>query len=218
MASEWTSPEHAREYLARADAVPHRGEGEAVILELLPERVGRILDVGAGDGRLLHLVKLARPTATGVALDLSPTMLGQARRRFEDDESVEVVEHDLNHPLPAMGPFDAVISSIAIHHLPDGRKRTLYAEIFDLLEAGGVFLNLERVASPTPNLRRRFRAAMGHDHDADHDHDTEHLSDRPLGLETQLLWLREIGFADVDCYWKWLELALLGGVKPERGT
>ena len=216
MAGEWTSPERALEYLARADAVPHRGEGEAVLLELLPERVGRILDVGAGDGRLLHLVKLARPTATGVALDLSPTMLSEARRRFEDEESVEVVEHDLNHPLPAMGSFDVVVSSIAIHHLVDERKRTLYEEIFDLLEPGGVFLNLERVASPTPNLRRRFRAAMGHDHDTDHDHDTEDLSDRLLDLDTQLHWLREIGFADVDCYWKWLELALLGGVKPEN--
>jgi tRNA (cmo5U34)-methyltransferase len=216
LAGEWTSPERALEYLARADAVPHRGEGEAVLLELLPERVGRILDVGAGDGRLLHLVKLARPTATGVALDLSPTMLREARRRFEDEESVEVLEHDLNHPLPAMGSFDAVVSSIAIHHLADERKRTLYAEIFDLLEPGGVFLNLERVASPTPNLGRRFRAAMGHDHDTDHGHGTEDLSDRPLDLETQLVWLREIGFADVDCYWKWLELALLGGVKPEN--
>jgi tRNA (cmo5U34)-methyltransferase len=196
LADDWTSPERALEYLARADAVPHRGEGEAVLLELLPERVGRVLDVGTGDGRLLHLVKLAQPTATGVPLDLSPTMLGEARRRFEDEESVEVLEHDLNHPLPAMGSFDAVVSSIAIHHLADERKRTFYAEIFDLLEPGGVFLNLERVASPTPNLRRRFRAAMGHDHDH------EEPSDRLLNLETQLFWLREVGFADVDCYWK----------------
>jgi tRNA (cmo5U34)-methyltransferase len=218
MASEWNSPEHALEYLARADAVPHRGEGEAVLLEMLPERVGRVLDVGSGDGRLLHVVKRARPTATGVALDLSPTMLGAARRRFEDDESVEVVEHDLDHALPDVGSVDAVVSSMAIHHLVDERKRALYAEIFDLLEPGGVFLNLERVSSPTPNLGRRFRAAMGHDTDHDHgaddEHDAEDSSNRPLDMQTQLVWLREIGFADVDCYWKWLELALLGSVKP----
>ena len=216
MANEWTSPEHALEYLARADAVPHRSEGEAVLLELLPERVNRILDVGAGDGRLLHVVKLARPMATGVALDLSPTMLSEARRRFEGEESVELLEHDLNHPLPAMKSFDVVVSSVAIHHLADERKRTLYAEIFDLLEPGGVFLNLERVASPTPNLRRHFRAAMGHE--TGHEHEHEDPSDQPLEMETQLSWLREIGFADVDCYWKWLEVALLGGVKPERET
>jgi SAM-dependent methyltransferase len=211
LANEWNSPEHALEYLARADAVPHRDEGEAVLLELLPQRVGRVLDVGAGDGRLLHLVKRARPAATGVALDLSPTMLGAARRRFEGDESVEVVEHDLNHPLPAMASFDAIVSSFAIHHLAHERKRKLYVEIFDLLEPGGVFLNLERVTSPTPNLGRRFLVAMGHDPD----HDAEDSSNLPLDPETQLSWLREIGFTDVDCYWKWLEFALLGGVKPE---
>jgi tRNA (cmo5U34)-methyltransferase len=216
LANEWNSPEHALEYLARTDAVPHRSEGEAVLLELLPERVNRILDVGAGDGRLLHVVKRARPMATGVALDLSPTMLSEARRRFEGEESVEVLEHDLKHPLPAMKSFDVIVSSVAIHHLADERKRTLYAEIFDLLEPGGVFLNLERVASPTPSLRRRFRAAMGHE--TGHEHEHEDPSDQPLDLETQLSWLREIGFADVDCYWKWLELALLGGVKPERET
>jgi tRNA (cmo5U34)-methyltransferase len=205
-------PEHALEYLARADALPHRSDGEAVLLELLPERVDRILDVGAGDGRLLHLVKGARPAATaGVALDLSLTMLEKARQRFADDESVEVVEHDLNDALPSVGSFDAVVSSIAIHHLEDERKRSLYREIFDLLEPGGMFLNLERVASPTPNLRHRFLTAGGHDHDS------EDSSDRPLDLETQLLWLREIGFADVDCYWKWLELALLGGAKQNPG-
>ena len=205
-------PEHAVKYLARADAVPHRSDGEAVLLELLAERVDRILDVGAGDGRLLHLVKGARPAATaGVALDLSPTMLEKARQRFADDESVEVVEHDLNDTLPSVGSFDAVVSSIAIHHLEDERKRTLYREIFDLLEPGGMFLNLERVASPTPNLRVRSLTAGGHDHDS------EDSSDRPLELETQLLWLREIGFADVDCYWKWLELALLGGAKQNPG-
>jgi tRNA (cmo5U34)-methyltransferase len=161
MASEWTSSERALEYLARADAIRHRSEGEAVLLELLPEGVGRILDIGTGDGRLLHLVKLDRPAASGVALDLSPTMLEKARRRFADDESVEVVEHDLNDPLPDVGSFDTVVSSIAIHHLGDRRKRTLCGEIFDLLEPGGVFLNLKRVASPTPQSPAPFPRGYG---------------------------------------------------------
>jgi tRNA (cmo5U34)-methyltransferase len=137
-------------------------------------------------------------------------MLQRARERFGGEGQVWVVEHDLEEPLPgeALGTFDAVVSSIAIHHLEDGRKRALYEEVFALLEPGGAFLNLDRVASPTPALRRRFLVAMGHDPYDDVP------SDRPLDVETQLRWLREIGFADVDCHWKWLELALLGGVKP----
>ncbi len=207
--SVWTSPERALEYLSRADKVPHRAEGEAVLLGMLPDGLGRVLDLATGDGRLLGLVRLARPGAEGVALDLSPTMLEGARRRFAGDGSIRIVEHDLNDSLPGLGTFDAVVSSIAIHHLEDDRKRTLYGEIFSLLRPGGVFLNLERVASPTGNLRRRFLSEMGHN-PASSD-----PSDRPADLFAQLEWLRDLGFADVDCYWKWLELALFGGTKPE---
>jgi len=205
---EWTSTERALEYLSHAGEVPHRAEGEAVLLEMLPEAVTRVLDLGTGDGRLLDTVRAAHPSASGVALDFSPTMLEKARERFEDEDAVRVVRHDLREPLPDLGTFDAVVSSFAIHHLEDDRKHALYEEVFALLEPGGAFLNLDRVTSPTPALRRRFLIAMGRDPDKDAP------SDLPTDVETQLRWLRETGFADVDCHWKWLALALLGGRKP----
>lgn len=93
--SEWTTGEHALYYLSRADEIPHRTEGEAALIEQLPANVRRVLDLGAGDGRLLALVKLARPGGAGIVLDSSPTMLEKAREHFADDESVRVVEHDL---------------------------------------------------------------------------------------------------------------------------
>ncbi|MDQ5817859.1 MAG: class I SAM-dependent methyltransferase [Actinomycetota bacterium] len=205
---EWKSVEHALEYLSRADSIPHRTEGEAALIEQLPESVSRVLDLGTGDGRLLGLVTFYRPEATGVALDFSPTMLDKARERFAGDGSVRVVEHDLNYSLPDLGTFDAVISCFAIHHCEDGRKRELYGEVFSVLEPGGVFCNLEHVSSPTQRLHGRFRDALGVAPEE------EDPSNRLLDVETQLRWLREIGFTDVDCHWKWLELALLGGVKP----
>jgi tRNA (cmo5U34)-methyltransferase len=205
---EWTTAEHSLRYLARADAYPHRAEGESALLEQVPGDAQRILDLGTGDGRLLGLLSRDRPRIVGVGLDFSKLMLQAAHDRFVDDRRITLIEHDLAEPLPALGRFDAVVASFAIHHLEHERKHSLYREVFDLLEPGGVFANLEHVASPSERVHIAFFAAIGEPlEDAD-------PSDRLLAVETQLRWLRELGFDDVDCYWKWLEMALLVGVKP----
>ena len=206
---EWIDPEHVSAYLANAGRFPHRSEGEGVLFDHLPAQPRRILDIGTGDGRLLALALAARPGSTGVALDFSPVMLAGARARFAGDERVEIVEHDLTRPLPdELGSFDAVISSLVIHHLEDERKRALYGEILELLEPGGVFANLEHVASPTRRLHEAFFIAIGETIEQ------EDPSDRTVDAWTQAGWLSELGYEDADCYWKWLEMALLIGVKP----
>src|SRR6187200_1579452 len=92
--NEYATAEHALKYLARADRIPHRTEGEAVLLEFIPQKVRRILDLGAGDGRLLARLRVGRRDTEGIALDFSPTMLAAARERFRDDEKVQVIEHN----------------------------------------------------------------------------------------------------------------------------
>jgi tRNA (cmo5U34)-methyltransferase len=206
----WATASHALAYLARADTLPHRTEGEATLLEQVPLTVGRMLDLGTGDGRLLALLKCDRPQAQGIAVDFSETMLTAARERFQEDATVTVMAHDLSQPLPDLGGFDAIVSSFAIHHLADDRKRCLYGEVFDRLEPGGIFCNLEHVASPTPALHEQFLAAIGYTLAE------EDPANQLLSMETQLQWLRELGYIDVDCYWKWLEMALLVGRKPLR--
>ena len=126
---------------------------------------------------------------------------------FEGRDEVDLISADLAEPLGDLGRFEAVVSSFAIHHLEHERKRQLYAEVFALLEPGGVFANLEHVASPTERLHLAFFDAIGEPIE------DEDPSDRTVDVESQLRWLREAGFDDVDCHWKWLEIALLVGVK-----
>lgn len=205
---EWQTADHASAYLERADRVPHRAAGEATLLDELPRHVRRVLDLGSGDGRLLNLVLTARPGAEGVAVDFSPHMLDQLRARFGANPAVRIVGHDLDQPLPALGRFDAVVSSFAIHHLPHERKRALYQEIWDLLEPCGVFSNLEHVLPVSARAHQKFLDAMGL---TAKDEDPSNIL---LDVDTQLGWLREIGFDEVDCHWKWRELALLAGRRP----
>jgi SAM-dependent methyltransferase len=206
--TEWTTTEHAERYLASQDTIPHRTEGEAVLLAHIPRSARRILDLGTGDGRLIALLRLDRPDIEAFGLDISRPMLAAARRQLAGEDRITLLHHDMSSRLPDIGRFDVAVSCFAIHHLDDPRKRSLYGEVFELLEPGGVFANLEHVASPSERLHRRFYQAIGYPDD------WEDPSNELLDVETQLHWLREFGFEDVDCYWKWLEMALLIGVKP----
>jgi tRNA (cmo5U34)-methyltransferase len=210
--SEWQTLEHALAYLSRADKLPHRTEGERVLLDQIPLDTNRVLDLGTGNGRILALVKLRYPDAEGVGLDFSDPMLAQAKIRFANDKQVRLVKHDFSLPLPnsELGCFDAVVSALAIHHLTHERKKQLYQEVFGLLNPGGVFCNLERVSSATEAIHLKFLRAVNQTPE------TEDPSNKLLDVETQLKWLREIGFEDVDCYWKWMELGLLTGFRPKK--
>lgn len=180
------------------------------MLQALPEQVGRLIDLGTGDGRLIALVRSRYPDAEATGLDTSIPMLDRARERFEQDPRVELREHDLLHPLPATGALDVVVSGLAIHHLEDDRKQELFAEIHDVLSPEGVFANLDLVRSASERLHARFRREIGRVEDDP--------TDRLAGLAEQMGWLREAGFAEVDCHFKWLELALIVAVKDPTAT
>jgi SAM-dependent methyltransferase len=200
----WADEEQVAWYLDRIGRLEARQAGERVLAEVLPAAPRRVLDLGCGDGRLAALV-LAHRTAVEevVCVDRSPAMLARARANFAGDARVEVVVGDLEVPLAVPGTFDVIVSGFAIHHLTDERKQQLLAEAVDLLAPGGVFANLEVVASATPERHAEFLVAIGRDAD-----DPE---DRLAPIEAQLGWMRAAGLTNVDCLWRWRGFALLVG-------
>jgi tRNA (cmo5U34)-methyltransferase len=205
----WVIEELALAYLRERETLPHRVDALEVLCELLPEKVERVLDLGTGDGITLGLVLAARPDATGVGLDFGAEMLRRASARFAGDGRVEFGRHDLSEPLPtALGDFDLVVSSFAIHHCAPARQRALYAEVFAILRPGGRFVNAEHVASPTEELHNDFLAALGR---RPYDDDP---SNQLVAVAQHLTWLNAIGFDNADCFWKWRELAVVAGTKP----
>ena len=201
----WNDGEQVEWYLRRIGRLEARRAGEQMLVDVLPTAPRRVLDLGCGDGRLTALVLAHRTSVTDVvALDRSPPMLERARERFAGTPSVRVLQADMTRPLPEMdGLFDLVISGFAIHHLEHDRKRSLFAEVSHFLAPGGLFANLEVVASASAARHREFLAAIGREQD-----DPE---DRLATVETQCAWMRDGGLSDVDCLWRWRGFALLVG-------
>jgi len=205
VSGEWTNQARVADYLARE--IPHRQIAEEMLLAALPEQVERCIDLGTGDGRLLALVRTRYPDTEAIGLDSSAAMLDRAKERFGDGPKVELRDHDLRVPLPDARAAKVVVSGLAIHHLEDHRKRELFGEVHGLLAPGGVFANLDLVRSASARLHERFRCEIGRVEDDP--------TDRLAGLDEQMAWLREVGFAEVDCHFKWLEMALVVAVKAQ---
>lgn len=234
----WQNPEVAARFAegrrAGLPGVVQQFETLHRLIRHVPKRPLRALDLGCGDGAVLAAVMQMEPVERAVALDGSPAMLDRARARFKDDPRVGYVEADFNWPqwveaLPMRG-FDLVVSGFAIHHSEDDRKQAIYAQVFELLAPGGAFVNVEHVASESPLGTTLWQEILA-EHLAAHatakgeeatpalvlrqiNASGEQDANRLSPVDRQLGWLRSIGFADVDCYWRWFELAVLAGFKP----
>ncbi len=217
-------------------AIPYERQQMEVFLRLLPfgrEQTIHLLDLGCGSGTLAKLLLDAYPAATAVAADFSRPMLELAHRRLEPfGARVQILPADFADPdwadaLP--GPFDAVVSRYAIHHLPDPGKRAVYQRCYTLLKRPGTFVNIEHVASASPFgdamyerlfVDTLFDAAVERGEKPDYGEVQATFRNRPdraanllAPVELQLGWLRACGFKDVDCFWKCFELSILAGYK-----
>jgi len=222
-------------------AIPLAAEQIDIMLRLIQAAdhpVHTVLDLGCGDGILGQAVLDQHSEAMGVFADFSPPMLAAAHQRLAGYNNAHFVLSDYGQtgwqegiltPLDEHG-FDVIVSGFSIHHQPDGRKRELYEELYDLLNPSGLFLNLEHVSSPTRWLEHQFEQhfidALVDYHTTTGSGKTREQIDRDYynrpdkaanilaPVELQCTWLREVGFQDVDCYLKIFELALFGGRKP----
>jgi tRNA (cmo5U34)-methyltransferase len=231
----WQRPKAAEWFLDERQArLPLIDVQEDVIKHLFERHghaVERFLDLGAGDGALSELMLAVFPQAEAVLVDFSEPMLAGVEERLAGRGRWRVVRGDLSDPdwsrqLPE-GSYGAAVSSLAIHHLPAERKRELFAEVFELLEQGAMFVNLDYVTIDGPlrglweeqlvaNALRLERERGGSRSRAELEHELldDADEDRPDTVADQLSWLREAGFESVEVHFKWAEASVFGGVRP----
>jgi len=238
MHSKWKTEELAQTFLKGVrGAIPAANlqlEVLSKIVSMWRPMPSNILDLGCGDGALGRTLLDAHAKAHVTFADFSEPMLEASRKQIGSNQRATVVKADFSIPswvknFEVTKPFDVIVSGFAIHHQPDNRKRDLYAEVYGLLSEDGVFLNLEHVSSATVSGSILFDSFFVDHLLSFHSNATpgksrheieEAYYQRPdktenilAPVETQCQWLREIGFQDVDCFFKIFELALFGGRK-----
>lgn len=238
-AEVWKQAAIVERYLSFQPAIPLAREQIGIMLTLLATRsepIRSFIDLGCGDGILGATLLSKYPESRGVLADFSEPMLEKARVQLKNFAhqpqfmSLDYADPEWVNKLRIEKPFDAIVSRYSIHHQPDERKRIIYKDIFGLLAPDGWFINIEHIL-PASTLATELL----NDHIIDSRYAIEvengglktrqEISDifmnRPdqetnllTPIETQCSWLREIGFEQVDCYFRIYELAVIAGRRP----
>lgn len=181
----------------------------------------RVVDLGCGTGTVAHRVLQVFPNAQVTCLDVAENMVAMAQTKLARYPHVRWLVGDFD-AFDADVKYDAVVSSLALHHLvTDDDKRRFCRRIYNALDPGGVFYNADVVLASNDFLQgvymREWRTFM---RSGVSETDIEgkwiakyHAEDRPAKLVEQLSWLAEVGFVDVDVLWKHYNFAVYGGVK-----
>jgi tRNA (cmo5U34)-methyltransferase len=182
--------------------------GVELLAALVPPNA-HVLDLGAGTGALSAAVLRGLPDASVTLVDVDTDMLDEARRRLSPfAERIGFREASFLDPLPAA---DAVVASLALHHVHDlDAKTELYRSINEALVPGGVFLNLDAAITEGARLNAltfdRWAARMA-EHGMTDAEARGHFAawaaeDRYFPLDEELAALRRAGFAEVECFWR----------------
>ena len=209
------------------------------IINFFRPGMNSFLDLGCGDGVLGSVIFNSWPESRGIFMDYSEPMIGAAKmkcRAYRQKAKFIVQDFGAENWITSLAdnfPVDVVVSGFSIHHQDDENKQRIYRQIFDkLLKPGGLFLNLEQVKSPTREIENLFNEFfLDKMRDFKKQNETkisfevieeEFYKDKNVNIlasvEEQCRWLKKIGFEQVDCYFKALELSIFGGIKPETNA
>ena len=178
-----------------------------------------ILDLGAGTGLMSSFMLRKYPNARLTLIDISGQMLETARSRFAQTPNVAFIVDDYTH-FVSENEFDIVVSALSIHHLDDAGKKLVYKNAFRNLRRGGVFVNADQVLGSTAYLESLYKSDWKRKVETSGLPKEDILAayertklDHMSTLDDQLAWLKEIGFSDVDCVYKYYNFVVMLGRK-----
>jgi tRNA (cmo5U34)-methyltransferase len=221
----WKEADRVQDYVSQNDRdAQQMAEVFGILTAVLPYAADaplRVLDIGSGHGVFAAALLDAFPNARATGLDISPAMMEVGRERmarFGDRFQYHVGDFaDGRLPDDLKGPFDVVVSSRAIHHINPDAKRSLFADVYARLDPEGCFFDVDNMRPRDDFIRARYAQAdparPGYGNNAQRPRTGGGSREHPDPVAEQLASLREAGFSHVDCYWKRLGRAMIGGFK-----
>ena len=187
----------------------------------------KVLDLGCGDGLFIQELLKSFSPAKVVLVDGSAEMLQAAKNRLGEQENLHFSQASFQELITAGSQneaFDFIYSSLAIHHLPAEEKKKLYAYIYNSLAPGGQFVHYDVVMPPAPELEQWYLSLWkqwieNHPDPASSakllisQQYKENADNMPDPLALQLKIMRNLGFNNVDCYFKYGIFSLFGGCR-----
>ncbi len=178
------------------------------------------IDLGCGTGNLTKRIKQNYPYAKIICIDISPNMLEVAKFKLKEYQDIKYFVKDF-YDLKFENQYDVVLSSFSLHHLiTDEDKINFYQKIYNSLNEGSIFFNLDVVLGSNEHIQNYYMEAWKKYLRKDYSK-TEvqtilkqyYYEDSPAKLTDQLKWLENIGFKSVDVIRKYFNFAIYGGIK-----
>lgn len=234
--SQWAKDEFTREYRDNADIYVMERARMLNILKsfyshfMKKDRKKSILDLGCGDGIIAYELLKTDGAISATLLDGSRDMLNNAKERFNGFEKVRYIHasfQEIMRKNVLEHQYGLIVSSLAIHHLTMKEKKALFRKIYAHLYPGGYFMNIDCILAPTETLDQWYlslwkewidekKLSLGMNGDYFDDiirRYKDNKDNKPDTLEDQLNALREVGFREADCYYKYGIFAMFGGRK-----